>query len=158
HPSADAVAGNGPGGPAPTQSRQTPQLFAALRGLWVLKEAQAELQTARELGEHLLALAQRLGDTALRVEAHRALGNSLVWLGAFVPARAHLEQAMALYDPQHHRTLAVLYGTDPGVVCRSYGAWALWLLGYPDQALQSSHQALTWAQDVAHAHSLAVAL
>jgi predicted ATPase len=49
-------------------------------------------------------------------------------------------------------------GTDPGVVCRSYGAWALWLLGYPAQALQSSHQVLTWAQGVAHAHSLAVAL
>jgi predicted ATPase len=140
------------------QLGETPQLFTALRGLWVLKEAQAELQTARELGEHLLALAQRLHDTALLVEAHRALGNSLFWLGAFVPAQAHLEQAMALYDPQHHRTLAVLYGTDPGVVCRSYGAWALWLLGYPDQALQSSHQGLTWAQGVAHTHSLAVAL
>jgi hypothetical protein len=81
----------------------------------------AELQTAQELGERLLILAQSLHDTALLVEAHRALGNSLFWLGAFVPAHAHLEQAMALYDPQHHRTLAVLYGTDPGVVCRSYG-------------------------------------
>ena len=38
------------------------------------------------------------------------------------------------------------------------GAWALWLLGYPDQALQSSRQVLTWAEGVAHAHSLAVAL
>src|SRR5262249_31520429 len=115
-------------------------------------------QTARELGEHLLALAQRLHDTALLVEAHRALGNSFFWLGAFVPAHAHLEQALALYDPQRHRMLAIRYGTDPGVVCRSYGAWALWLLGYPAQALQRSRQVLTWAQGMAHAESLAVAL
>jgi class 3 adenylate cyclase/predicted ATPase len=150
--------GAGPGDPAPTQSRQTPQLFAALRGLWVLKEAQAEPQPAREIGEHLLALAQRLHDTALLVEAHRALGNSFFWLGAFAAAQTHLEQALALYDPQHHRTLAVRYGTDPGVVCRSYGAWALWLLGYPTQALQGSRQGLTCAQALAHAESLAVAL
>jgi class 3 adenylate cyclase/predicted ATPase len=140
------------------QMGETPQLFTALRGLWVLKEAQAEPQTARDLGEHLLALAQRLHDTALLVEAHRALGNSFFWLGAFAPAYAHLEQALALYDSQRHRTLAVRYGTDPGVVCRSYGAWALWLLGYPAQALQRSRQGLTWAQSLAHAESLAVAL
>jgi predicted ATPase len=124
----------------------------------VLKEAQAELQPARELGEHLLALAQRLHDTALLVEAHRALGNSFFWLGAFAAAQTHLEQALALYDPQRHRTLAVRYGTDPGVVCRSYGAWTLWLLGYPAQALQWSRQGLTWAQELGHAESLAVAL
>lgn len=150
--------GEGPDGPAPTQSRQTPQLFAALRGLWVSKEAQAAPAAAREIAEHLFALAQRLHDTALLVEAHRALGNSFFWLGAFVPAQTHLEQALALYDPQRHRTLAVLYGTDPGVVCRSYGAWTLWLLGYPAQALQGSRQGLTWAQGMTHAESLAVAL
>ncbi len=28
--------------------------------------------------------------------------------------------------------------------------WTLWLLGYPDQALQRSHEALTLAQELAH--------
>ena len=32
------------------------------------------------------------------------------------------------------------------VLCRL----ALWLLGYPDQALQRSHEALTLAQELAH--------
>ena len=35
---------------------------------------------------------------------------------------------------------------------------ALWLLGYPDQALQRSHEALTLAQELAHPLSLAYAL
>jgi predicted ATPase len=73
-------------------------------------------------------------------------------------AQAHLEQGIALYDRQQHRTHALLYGQDPGVACRSYAAETLWLLGYPDQALQRSHEALTLAQEVAHPFSLAYAL
>jgi adenylate cyclase len=92
------------------------------------------------------------------LEAYRALGNTLFWLGEFAPARAHLEQAIALYDFQQHRALAFLYGTDPAVVCLSYAAWALWLLGYPDQARRRSAEALTLAQGLSHSPSLAVAL
>ena len=47
---------------------------------------------------------------------------------------------------------------DPGVVCLSYLAWTLWLLGYPDQALTRSHEALTLAQQLSHAYSLEFAL
>src|SRR5262244_2953968 len=65
---------------------------------------------------------------------------------------------MALYNPQQHRSLAFLYGTDPGVVCLSYTAWALGLLGYADQALQKSDEALALAQRTSHFHSLALAL
>ena len=43
---------------------------------------------------------------------------------------------MALYDPQQHRALAFRYGQDLAVICRALGRLALWLLGYPDQALQ----------------------
>ena len=140
------------------QSGETPGLFSALRGLWVFNEARAEYQTARQLGEQLLTLAQTLQDSMLLIEAHRALGNTLFWLGEFASARTHLEQGMALYDPQQHRSLAFLYGTDPGVVCLSYTAWALGLLGYADQALQKSDEALALAQRMSHFHSLALAL
>jgi predicted ATPase len=92
------------------------------------------------------------------LEAYRALGNTLFWLGEFAPARAHLEQAIALYDVQQHRALAFLYGTDPAVICLSCAAWTLWLLGYPDQARRRSAEALTLAQELSHSPSLAVAL
>ena len=140
------------------QVGETPQLFPVLRGLWVFNEVRAEHQAARELGEQLLTLAQSLQDTALFVEAHRALGNTLFWLGEETSARVHLEQSLALYDLQQHSALAFLYGSDPGVICRAYTAFALWCLGYPDQALQSIHAALTLAQRLAHPHTLALAL
>src|SRR5262249_36664559 len=44
------------------------------------------------------------------------------------------------------------------VVCRVFAAYALWLLGSPNQALKRIHEALTLAQGVSHPHSLAVAL
>ena len=49
-------------------------------------------------------------------------------------------------------------GRTLGWVACAYAALALWLLGYPDQALQRSHEALTLAQELSHPFSLAFAL
>jgi predicted ATPase len=66
---------------------------------------------------------------------------------------------MKLYDAQRHRTHAALYsGHDPGVCCRMQAAHALWLVGYPDQALANIQAALALAQQLAHPLSLAMAL
>jgi predicted ATPase len=140
------------------QVGETPQLFQVLRGVWHCYLLRMELQRARELGEQLLTLAQQVGDPALRLEAHRALGNTLNYLGEFAAAQAHFAQGIALYDPQQHHSHAFRYGEDPGVACRAYAGMTLWWLGYPDQALQRSHEALTLAQEVAHPSSLGYAL
>ena len=79
-------------------------------------------------------------------------------LESWALAREHFEQGIALYDPQRHRSHAFLYGHEPGVACLSYAAWILWFLGYPDQALQRIHEALTLAQELSHPFSLAYAL
>jgi predicted ATPase len=140
------------------QGGETPQRFQVLRGLWYFYTHRVELQTARELGEQLLTLAKDVGDPALLLEAHYALGNTLNYLGEFVTARAHLEQGIALYDRQQHRAHAFRYGQDPGVICHAYAALTLWWLGYPEQALRRSHQAVTLARELAHPFSLGIAL
>jgi len=140
------------------QVGETPQLFQVLRGLWYFYLHRVELSTARELGEQLLNLAQHIGDPALLLEAHYALGNTLNYLGEFVSTEAHFEQGIALYNPEQHRGHAFRYGQDPGVICRAYAALTLWWLGYPDQALQRSHDAMTLAREVAHPFSLGIAL
>jgi TOMM system kinase/cyclase fusion protein len=140
------------------QVGETPQHFPVLWGLWRFYNNRAEYQRARALGERLLRLAQQVHDAALLLEAHHALWATLVWSGEFAAARAHLEQGSALYDPQQHHAHARLYGHDPGVCGLSCAALSLWSLGYPDQALQSLHEALTLAQALAHPPSLAPAL
>ena len=82
------------------QMEETPQIFPVLSGLRAFYVVRAEYGTARELGEQLLCLAQRQQDTAFLLEAHRNLGSALIWLGELVPAQAHLEQGIALYDRQ----------------------------------------------------------
>jgi len=138
------------------QVGETPQLYRALRGLWLFYNVRAAHQTARELGEQCLRWAQHVQDPALLLEAHRPLGITLFCLGEVASARAHLEQGIALYDPQQHRSHAFQYSIDPGMACCAYAAWALWLLGYAGQALQRSQEAILLAQE--HLLSLAQAL
>jgi class 3 adenylate cyclase/predicted ATPase len=137
---------------------ETPQLFPVLFGLWTSSIVRPEFQAARELGEHLLRLGQQASDPTLLTQAHWVLGITLLFMGAFAQARAHLEYVMALYKPQHHRAHTLLYGQDPGATSLYYTALALWYLGYPTQALQRSQQAVTLAQDLSHPVSLAFAL
>jgi predicted ATPase len=137
---------------------ETPQLFPVLFGLWRFYQVRAEHQTARELAEQCFSLAQRVQAPTLLLEAHFALGVSILWHGEVVPARAHLEQGIALYNPQEHRALAFRAGIDLGVWCLAHAAQALWMLGYPDQSLRRSHAALTLAQELSHPPSLAAVL
>jgi class 3 adenylate cyclase/predicted ATPase len=139
------------------QVGETRQLFPVLWGLRTFHQVRGEFLVARELGEHLLGLAQREQDLALLVEAYWGLGSTLFHLGELGAAQAHLKQCLALYDAQRHRSLVFLYGIEPGVFGLSYAAWALWHLGYPDQALQKSEAARTLAQELSYPLSLAAA-
>ena len=140
------------------QVGETPQLFPVLAGLVVFYTVRAELQTAHALIAQLLSLAQRVQDPAFLVEAHHQLGWILLHLGELTAARAHLERGIALYDPPKHRSYAFLSSHDPGSCCLSHEAQTLWLLGYPDQALDRMHEALSLAQELSHPLSLALAL
>src|SRR5262249_38593509 len=114
------------------QVGETSQLFLVQVGLCMLYRQRGAFQTARQVGEQCLALAQHAGEPALLLEAHRALGVPLFYLGELALARFHLEQGSALYDLQQYRSRVFRYGLDPGVNCLLV-VWPLWLLGYPDQ-------------------------
>jgi predicted ATPase len=135
---------------------ESPDLFPALWGLFLFHIARGEIQTGLNLGGQLLGLAQRAQDPALLLQAHHALGPTYTLVGDWASARTHLEQAVAHYDPRRHRAHALLYGGhDPCVCCLSFAAKSLWMLGYPEQALQRGREALALARDLGHPTSLA---
>jgi DNA-binding NtrC family response regulator/predicted ATPase/class 3 adenylate cyclase len=136
------------------QVPETPQLFPLLWGLWSFYLLRGRLRTALDLGQQFLAMAQRIQDTTFLLEAHSGLGMTLFYHGELALAREHMEQALALYDPQQHRS-QVFYGQDPGLACLAYAAWTLWLLGYADQARQKSQQVRTLLQEVSYPFRLA---
>ena len=141
------------------QLGETSQLSAVLGGLRAVYEVRGELLKARELAEQMLGLAQRAQEPARLMQAYIALGQTLFYLGVFAPARAYLEQGMALDDPTRDRSGAVRFSSQiQGVNGRRYAAWTLWYLGYPEQAQQRSHEAIALAQQRAHPYSVAYAL
>jgi predicted ATPase len=134
----------------------SPMRFRALGGLSTFYLVRGDLRAAHELGEQLLRLAQNTADPDLLLRAHFALGPTLVIRGEFVSAQEHLEQGIALYNTQKHRRYAFLQ--DPGAGCLCYSAFALWFLGYPDQALKRIEEAVILSRNLSHYHSLAFAL
>ncbi len=140
------------------QIGDTPQLFPTLNGLFAFYLMRAEYKTALEAAKQLLSLAQRAENSGPLLEAHDGIGLNLMMLGEFVSAREHLEAGMAFYDPHHHCAHIALYGHDPGVVCLNYSAYVLGILGYPDQALETIHQALSLARQSSCPFSVAWAL
>ncbi len=139
------------------QLGETPQLFPALYRQWTFYFLLGELQTALKLAEQMLHLSQSLQNHYQLSLAHSALGWTLYQRGELTLARTHVEQTIALYDPQKH-PLATVSHLDPRVDCLTYAVWALWLLGYPDQAFKRSNEAVALAERLSHPFSLVYAV
>ncbi len=134
------------------------QLFQVLLGLRRYHLARGELQTAHELGEELLTLAQSVQDPTHLSRAHMMHADTLDSLGEFAQCLEHSQQGMAVYDPAGCRSHMALYGNDTGVGCQMYQALALWYLGYPDQALKRAEETLTLAHELSHPFTLVFTL
>lgn len=133
----------------------TRQLFAVLVGLWNFAFVRGACQTARQLGEQLVALAQQADDPMLQLRAHATLGEICFHLGHLSQARSHLDEGLALYHLPQHRPQAL---RPPTVACLAYAAWTLWQQGYAEQAMLRCEEARALAHDLAHPLSLAIAL
>jgi DNA-binding winged helix-turn-helix (wHTH) protein/predicted ATPase len=134
-----------------------PQLFRVMSGLWGVYQVQAKFESAHELGQKLLPLAEKLRYPLFLLGAHEALGTTLLWLGEFVSARDHLEQASSFYILKERRAKSFRATQDPGVDCLSFTALTLWYLGYPDQACTKIERAVALARELAHPYTLGYA-
>lgn len=79
-------------------------------------------------------------------------------MGDFPTARDHAEHGRVLYSPEQHRSLAFIYGADPGLVCDLYDALSLFMLGYYERAQNKMSQASATVHDLSHAHTEAFTL
>ena len=130
------------------------QVAQVLFGLVSFNAVRGNHTAALALEEQFLTVAHRQQDSTLSLVVHALLGGTLLWLGEFTPAQAHLDQVGAFYDPEHHCDLAYYMGQDPGLLALGFAAQTLWCRGYPDQALERVRDALSVAQALAHPFSL----
>jgi class 3 adenylate cyclase/predicted ATPase len=132
--------------------------FSIMYGLWAANYVGINLNVLLPLSKQFLARAEQVNETVPLLIGNRLMGTSLLMLGQFETARAHLDRAVALYVPEEHRPLAVRFGQDIGATALAYRAWALWLLGYPDAALKDIDELLKTARDVGQAGTLMYSL
>ena len=138
-----------------------PQTFGALFALWRFYVARGEYPEAGRMIESLRTLSEGVPDSERFLPAQQALGMTAFRFGSFVEARTHLERSVALYEtdrPDADHPAFTQGDLDPGVSSLSFLAWTLWHLGYPDQALQRSNQAVEVARARSHPYSLVFAL
>lgn len=130
-------------------------VFPVLAGLWALYLVQGRLQDAAALAARLMDLSGQ-GDSLHRRLASAAGGQTLFFQGQFRLARAQLEEAVSLYSPGRADGQAIAYLlTEPSIASASYLSWCDLLLGYEEQALERAEQALLWARELNHPHTLA---
>ena len=82
--------------------------------------------------------------------AHRVYGVTRWFAGDFIEARSHLEQAVAIFDPERDRDLAFRFGQDVGVSAMVYLAIVLWPLGEVDRARELVDATATRIAELGH--------
>jgi len=117
-----------------------------------------EFKWAMVLDEDLLRLSLERNDCAGLVLGHLASGRNLLMIGRLVAARSHLEEALALHDPTSHGSVVRQAGLHPNVDAQFSLGFALFLLGFPDQALAHIAAANAEARRLDHPPSVASSL
>ena len=133
-------------------------LFSVLYGFWVVNVAAFNGDAARELAAQFLALAERQRTTGPLMLAHRMKGMTMMSTGDLADGRAHLDRALALYDPAEHSALATRFGTDARIAILEWRSRTLWLQGYPDAALKDVDDSFRGAREIGQAATLMHAL
>ena len=137
------------------QSTAPAQKFAVLYGIWAWYYVAGQVAMQREAAAEFVAEAERSGEIAPLCLALRTLGTTYVTMGEFAAGRQCLERARGLYDPENHARFRYQYGQDIGATALCYLSWALWHLGYVDQASDVAVEAVRHAEAVSHPLTLA---
>ncbi len=136
----------------------TPESFTIMIGSWLNSFIGGDLHSADALSREILAFASQNDDPSFSIEAKRARGMTLFYIGDFTGARALIEDAQHLHDPDRHKLHAMRFGLDPLVCCQSYSAYAHLFLGYPEVALRKCDEAIAASEALQHPYTLAFAL
>ena len=115
---------------------ESPDLVLALIGLTrVHLFREGAVHKAREASQETLKAASRIQDPGLVATAHCTQGMVLHFLAELAQARERLEQAIALFN-----SVSIPSSSMGWVISLLYLGRTLWLLGFPDQALERTRE------------------
>jgi tetratricopeptide (TPR) repeat protein len=118
--------------------------------LWELRGyhfRRAEYEKALEMSKRILALAPRAEDPLFIATAHVALGEVLTPMREYASARDHFDRMIDFWHRQPQKLQCLVnWGDLRSALSRQ--SWVLWFLGYPEQALQRSQEAIAVAEEM----------
>ena len=115
------------------------------------------LDQGGHVARHLLDVAEREGSGTFFVTAHTDQAFVHMCRGNLELAGGHVEQSFAHYNPRQHRTHP-FPGNGDDVFPFTTKAHTLWLLGFPDGALNMAHEGVGLMQRLERPFSQAVGL
>jgi predicted ATPase/class 3 adenylate cyclase len=137
--------------------RELRQHFSVLRGLASLYLLRTEFHRAAELGEQIMALAERENDPSMRIDGYLIKGATHAFTGDIAGGLGDLDKAIGLFGSSPSRAVGSRLGNDPRVACLTTSAFALWLLGFPDRAVERTTAAIELARRLDHPYTAAYA-
>ena len=130
----------------------------ALWGIWANHVNHGEFREGLEVARRFCSVAETASDTNDRLVGDRLTGSSLHFLGDQLGARQHIERMLAAYVTPTRRSNALRFQSDQRVTSGMYLARIIWLLGFPDQALETAEANVQEGQRTGHPQSLCNAL
>ena len=135
-----------------------PEIVPVLYGQCLNHLINGPLPLAREIAADLLQRGEDGADVPITMMGHRVSGLTCFFLGEFLASRAHLEQALARFDPAHGPFYMSFDIQDPLVTLLNFLSRDLFCLGYLDDARLRIEVAVEEASKLGHAFSVAIAL
>jgi len=124
--------------------------FPTYYGLWVGSLLRGELVLARETAETFLSDAKAEGRTTEAAVASRNLGQTCLYQGEVAQARAHYEEALRIYAPEHDRDSKFRFAHDHRAAATALLALTSWLLGDFARARELIEGALKVSIEASH--------
>ena len=131
-------------------------IIPVLWGIIIVEWGAGQLSKAETTANEILQRAGRTGDLGAGIAGDFAVAATSVQSGDLPRARRHFDSAIASYrgvDAAAALRFAYEYSIELGAFSYVYAGWCWWLLGYPDQSLLLSEEAIVVGERVRHDYS-----
>jgi predicted ATPase len=132
--------------------------LCALYGLWLYKILVCEHRASLALAQRFQRVAESSDGMPDIAAAYRMMSMASHYLGDQVGAHDHAQRSLQLPMAEDRRAQTARYGVDQKVGALVQLARSLWLLGFPDQAMQVAQVSIDEAVDIGHANSTCLAV
>jgi tetratricopeptide (TPR) repeat protein len=131
-------------------ARASSRLCPVLYGAYLSSVMQMRFDRAEEVSRQLERIGLDENNDGLVALALTARATPFLSRGEWLEARALLERALRLFDPERDRALAAFTSSHPVIAAHVQLGFVLFPLGYPDGALEAGRRAMRMAEESAN--------